>query len=142
MLSSETEIAFELNDGTIVKSESRRNIYRKTRKRDVGRYYWFALPGAIIAGGITGITFFIGAPIAALVAIGMYAPTDKAVRTNVKISQDLYKNNQLPIRIESNKDYIVRFLIPKHLDIKNIIITNVMLDSSKNYELKIVPEEL
>ena len=87
LLSSSSEVIFVSTLGQQEVSPSRRTIYRKSRKRDIGRYYWFALPGAIIAGGITGITFFLGAPIGAAVYVGMYLPTDKAVRNNVRLQE-------------------------------------------------------
>lgn len=57
LLSANTEVLFIQKDGTEIKSDNRRKIYRKSRKRDMGRYYGFAIPGALLAGGITGITF-------------------------------------------------------------------------------------
>ena len=137
LLSSNSELFFITEDGDAILSENRRTQYRKVRKRDMGRYYWFALPGAIIAGGITGITFFIGAPVAAAVYVGMYLPTDKAVRENVKISQDLFNSNFLPIRMLPNKEYCVRILVPKELEIDKIRLTNLSFDLKNMYDLEV-----
>lgn len=142
MLTSSSELEMILWDGTVIKSPTRRELYRHSRKRDMGRYYGLAIPGAIIAGGITGITFFIGAPVAAAVYIGMYLPCDKAVRSNVKISQDLYTSNKMPIRLENGKDYDIRLLLPKKLDVKKVFITNVTYDMKKMYDIKIPVEVL
>lgn len=60
LLTTDTDVSFTLDNGTVITSETRRTMYRRVRKRDMGRYYWFALPGAVIAGAVTGITFFIG----------------------------------------------------------------------------------
>lgn len=143
LLSSNTEVHFLLDEDCNLTSENRRAIYRKSRKRDMGRYYWVALPGALIAGGITGITFFIGAPIAAVVAVGMYVPTDKAVRTNVGISQDLFVKHDLPIRLEPKQTYNVRMLIPKKAEVEKVKITNISFDMKKMYEISfpVVSEE-
>ena len=136
LLSSNTEIFF--SDGKDeVKSLSRRDIYRKTRKRDMGRYYSFAIPGAIISGAITGFTFFLGAPVAAAIYVGMSLPTDKAVRNNVKISQNLFKNMDLPIRLEPNKSYNILFYVDKNYNLKNIKITNVSFDLKNMYSINI-----
>ena len=142
LLSSDTEVSFVLSDGTIIKSEDRRKIYRKTRKRDIGRYCSFALPGAIIGGGITGITFFIGAPIGAAIFMGMYIPTDKAVRTNVQISQDIFNTSSVPIKFEKDKTYNMHIYTPKSLDINEIIFSNVSFDLNNMYELRVKAKTL
>ena len=108
----------------------------------MGRYYGLALPGALIAGGVTGITLFIGAPIGAAIYVGMAAPTDKAVRGNVKISQDLYAKYDMPVRIEPNTDYEVRLLLPNDVRVKELKITNTSFDMKKMYDLTIPVEEL
>ncbi len=142
MLTTDTELLFTLDDGTIVTSENRRTQYRKVRKRDMGRYYWFAIPGALIAGGVTGITFFIGAPIGFAIYVGMYAPTDKAVRTNVKISQSMFNDNVIPIRMEPETTYKARVFVPKKLKVKKITISNVSFDLEKKFDLVIDTEDL
>jgi len=142
LLSSNTEVDFVLKDGSILKSESRRNSYRHSRKRDMGRYYGIALPGALIAGGVTGITFGLGAPLGAAIFIGMCLPMDKAVRSNVKISQDLFKGAQLPISLEPEKTYHVRMLVPKNVGIKKIVISNTSFDMRTMYAITIPVEAL
>lgn len=135
ILSSASELHFLLDKGEDVTSLSRRDIYRKTRKRDMGRYYWMALPGSVIGAAITGITFFIGAPLGAAIAVGMYLPTDKAVRNNVKIAQDLNVNKDLPIRFEPQKTYEIRILAPNDLNIKAVKITNASFDMKQMYNM-------
>lgn len=142
LLTTDTDVSFTLGNGAVVTSENRRTMYRRIRKRDMGRYYWFALPGAVIAGAVTGITFFIGAPIGFAIYVGMYAPTDKAVRTNVKISQDLFNENVLPIRMEPEKTYNVRVFAPKNQIIKKVTISNVSFDLDKKFDLNIYTEDL
>lgn len=142
LLSANTEVDLVTLDGKVIKSDSRRTQYRNSRKRDMGRYYWLGIPGAIIAGGLTGITLFLGAPIAAGIYVGMMAPTDKAVRGNVKISQDLYANYDMPIRIEPNTDYEIRLLLPNDVKVKELKITNTSFDMNKMYDITIPVEEL
>ena len=144
LLSANTDIDLILEDDSEIKSQSRREIYKRTRKRDMGRYYGIALPGAIIAGGITGITFFIGAPLGALIAVGTFEPTNKAVRGNVDISQEMYNTGDLPIRLEHQKTYTVHFYVPKKENVKAIRINNMTLDNGKKiYELVInIPNEI
>ena len=142
LLSANTEVDIVTLDGKVIKSDSRRTQYRKSRKRDMGGYYGLALPGALIAGGVTGITLFIGAPIGAAIYVGMAAPTDKAVRGNVKISQDLYAKYDMPVRIEPNTDYEVRLLLPNDVRVKELKITNTSFDMKKMYDLTIPVEEL
>lgn len=72
----------------------------------------------------------------------MYAPTDKAVRTNVKISQDLFNENVLPIRMEPEKTYNVRIFAPKNQIIKKVTISNVSFDLNKKFDLDINAEDL
>lgn|SRR5574344_1354748 len=136
LINAKTEIDYKLADGSVIKSQSRRDLYRRTRKRDMGRYYGLALPGALIAGGVTGITFGLGAPLGALIFIGMYCPTDKAVRTNVKISQELYNTYSLPIRLEPDTEYQVRLYIPVNTNVKTVIIKNVGFDNQKMYDIE------
>lgn len=144
LLSTDTDIDLILEDDTEIKSQSRREIYKRTRKRDMGRYYGIALPGAIIAGGITGITFFIGAPLGALIAVGTFEPTNKAVRGNVDISQEMYNTGDLPIRLEPKKTYPIHFYIPKKENVKAIRINNMTIENGKKiYELVInIPNEI
>lgn len=72
----------------------------------------------------------------------MAAPTDKAVRGNVKISQDLYAKYDMPVRIEPNTDYEVRLLLPNDVRVKELKITNTSFDMKKMYDLTIPVEEL
>ena len=137
LLTTNSEIELVLEDGTVLKSQSRRDLYKRSRKRDMGRYYGLGIPGAIIGGGVTGITLFIGAPIGAAIMIGMYVPVDKAVRSNVKISQELYNTYTLPIRFEANQTYPVRFYLPKKSEVKTIRITNVAISENKIGEIEI-----
>lgn len=137
LLTTNSEIELILEDGTILKSQSRRDLYKRTRKRNMGRYYGLGIPGAIIGGGVTGITLFIGAPIGAAIMIGMYVPVDKAVRSNVKISQELYNTYTLPLRFDSNQTYPVRFYLPKNIEVKTIRITNVAVSENKVGEIEI-----
>lgn len=143
LFSSDTEVHFLLDGGYDLTSQSRRAIYRKSRKRDMGRYYWVAIPGAVIAAGITGITLFLGAPIAAVVAVSTSLPADKAVRTNVGISQDLFNTHDMPIRMEPGTTYEVTLLVPKKADVQKVKITNVSFDMKKMYEMTfpVVKEE-
>ena len=140
MLNADSAVELVLADGSTIQSQSRRDIYRRSRKRDMGRYYWFAIPGALVAGGVTGITFFIGAPLGALIAIGTLEPTNKAVRANVDISQQMYKTKDLPIRFEPAKTYTVNFYIPKKADVTAVKINNLSLNNKKDYEM-VIPIE-
>ncbi len=142
LLSANTEVDIITLDGKVIKSDSRRTQYRNSRKRDMGRYYGLGIPGAIIAGGVTGITLFIGAPIGAAIYVGMMAPTDKAVRGNVKISQDLYAKYDMPVRIEPDTDYEIRLLLPNDVRVKELKITNTSFDMKNMYDIRIPVEEL
>lgn len=140
LLSSDSEVYFILSNNSTIKSENRRTIYRKTRKKDIGKFYSFSLLGAIISGGITGITFFIGSPIAAAIYVGMNLPADRAVRANVKISQDLFNSKSLPIKFEKDETYNLLFFVPKGLPVKEIMISNVSFDFENMFDLKIKAE--
>ncbi len=142
LLSSDSEVFFNLRDNTNIKSENRRKIYKKVRKKDIGRFCVFSMPGAIIAGGITGFTFFLGAPIAAAVYVGMQLPTAKAVRANVKISQDLYNRYKIPIKFEEGVEYKILFFVPKDKDLQEIVISNVFFEQGKTQNLMIKAQQL
>lgn len=142
LVSSDTEVSFINEFDEVIKSKSRRTQYKKSRKKDLGRYYAIALPGAIIGGVITGITLFIASPIGGAIAVGTYLPTDKAVRTNVAISQDLFNTNGLPLRLEPKKTYNIRILAPKDLELKEVIFSNISFDLENMHELKATVEDL
>lgn len=139
LLNTNTDIDLLLEDGSYIKSDTRRDIYKLTRKKDIGRYYGIAIPGAIVAGVVTVITLFIGTPLGALIAVGTMEPTNKAVRGNVDIAQELYKYKDLPIRLDAGKSYNVNFYIPKNEYISAIRINNLNLEKNKtNYQI-IIP---
>lgn len=141
LLNANTDIDLLLEDGSYIKSDTRRDIYKLTRKKDIGRYYGIAIPGAIAAGVVTVITLFIGTPLGALIAVGTMEPTNKAVRGNVDIAQELYKTKDLPIRLEAGKSYNVNFYIPKNEYISAIRINNLNLEkNTTNYKI-VIPLE-
>ncbi len=141
LLSSNSEVYYLLSNDDVLKSESRRSIYRHSRKRDIGRSV-FVVPGSLLAGAVIGATFGLGTPLALGIIIGTMAPATKAVRANVDISQDLMNEYMLPIRFEPKETYKVRMLVPKDIVIKQIDIMNVSFDMKKMYDMKIPVEAL
>lgn len=70
----------------------------------------------------------------------MNLPADRAVRTNVKISQDLFNSKSLPIKFEKDETYNLLFFVPKGLPVKEIMISNVSFDFENMFDLKLEAE--
>ena len=137
LLASDSELFFVLNDGTVFKSETRRQLYKNVKTNEMGKYRFFAKPGAFIANVVTWVTFSLAAPLGVGILIGTSAPAEKAAAENVNISQELFNRNCLPIKLDPDSQYNVRVLVPKKFDIDEIVITNISFDLVNMYELRI-----
>lgn len=140
LLTTDTMLEFETKNNQNIISDSRREIYRKTRSKDMGKYYGIALPGSALAGGIIGITFGLGIPVAIGVIILSVKPSANAAATNADFAKDLYIARKLPLRMSPNETYQIRVLAPKQAPIKNIIFTNLVFENDKSntrYDLKL-----
>lgn len=139
VISSGTKLDFLLGDNTKVTSETRRQIYRKTRSRDIGKYYWIGLPCAAVAGGIIGITFGLGTPVAIGVLILGNMPSGNAAKINAEFAKDLYTARKLPLRFEPHQTYQVRMFVNKGEKVDKLILTNLAFenDFNKKYDLEL-----
>ncbi|MEI8129241.1 MAG: hypothetical protein WCG95_06445 [bacterium] len=140
LLTSDTMLEFITQNDKEIVSESRREIYRKTRSRDIGKYYGFALPGSLIAGGIIGITFGLGIPVAIGVIILSTMPSTKASVKNADFAKDLYTARKLPLRMSPDETYQIRVLAPSKASLKSIVFTNLVFENDKSdtkYNLKL-----
>lgn len=143
LLTTGTSLEFITKDNQELISESRREIYRKTRSKDVGKYFGFALPSSAIAGGIIGLTFGLGTPVAIGVIILGCMPTKKANMMNSEFANDLYIARKLPLRMNPNETYQIRVLVPKQTPIKSIVFTNLVFENDKSstkYNLRLPVE--
>lgn len=132
LLTTDTGLEFVTKGEQKVVSESRREIYRKTRSRDIGKYYGIALPCSAIGGGIIGITFGLGTPVAiGVILLGML-PTAGASKVNSNFANDLYIARKLPLRMTPDETYQIRVLAPKQMNIKDIIFTNLVFENDKS----------
>ena len=137
LLSSDSEIFFILKNGSIIKSETRKQIYKKTRKADRGKYCVFAVPGKIVSKIVTYCTFFTCAALGSGIDLAMSAPADLAIKNNVKISKEVFYENPLPIKFDRNSQYNIIIFAPKDYDIEEIVISNISYDLKEMYELRI-----
>lgn len=130
LMTTDTEVEFVKQDGSIIKSSTRRDIYMRTRKRDRGRHYALAIPGIFLGTAVSVGTFMLGTPIGYGIYRAMQYPVIKAGRTNVMISQDLYSNHGLPLRFEPGIEYPIYFYPPEKTDIKSVILKKVPLNNT------------
>lgn len=133
LLTTDTRLEFITKGEQKVSSESRREIYRKTRSRDMGKYYGIALPCAAIGGGIIGITFGLGTPVAIGVMFLGILPAANASKVNSDFANDLYTARKLPLRMLPDETYQIRVLVPKQMNLKNIIFTNLVFEHDKTH---------
>jgi len=139
IICADTELDFLLDDNAKVTSETRREIYRKTRSKDIGKYYWIGMPCSAIAGGIIGLTFGLGTPVAIGVMILGTMPSTKAAKINADFAKDLYTARKLPLRFEPHQLYQVRIFTQKGKKVNKLILTDLSFenDFSKKYDLEL-----
>lgn len=132
LLTTDTALEFVTKGEQKVASATRREIYRKTRSRDIGKYWGFAYPGACVAGFITGFTFGLGIPVAIGVYILSNKPYKDASKVNSNFANDMYIARKLPFRMLPDETYQIRVLAPKQMNIKDIIFTNLVFENDKS----------
>ena len=119
------------NDNSII-SETRRNIYRNTRRRDIGKSYSIGVPCAAVGGAIIGFTFGLGIPVAIGVMILGNRPARKAAQENYQIAEEIYQSRGLPLRFEPQEINQLLLLVPKKEKLSKVTITNVMYENNIN----------
>lgn len=136
-LSASSEVQFEDEHGKIHAVPNEKTIYQKSRKREVGRYFWVSLPSAAAGGFITGASFFLLAipGIGLAVAGSIYASS--ALKYNSRFAQDYYIDNSLPLNLKNNMVSSVYIFLPKGTNPQKIIITNLSTDKKKSFDISI-----
>ena len=124
-------LLFDENDSSIV-SETRRNIYRNTRRRDIGKSYSIGVPCVAVGGAIIGFTFGLGIPVAIGVMILGNRPARKAAQENYQIAEEIYQSRGLPLRFEPQEINQLLLLVPKKEKLSKVTITNVMYENNVN----------
>ena len=124
-------LLFDDNDNSIV-SETRRDAYRKIRRRDIGKSYSIGIPCAIVSGAIIGFTFGLGIPVAIGVMILGDRPAKKAAQENYQIAEEIYQSRGLPLRFEPQEINQLLLLVPKKEKLSKVTITNVMYENNIN----------
>ena len=119
------------NDNSII-SETRRNIYRNTRRRDIGKAYSIGIPCAAVSGAIIGFTFGLGIPVAIGVSILGNRPAKKAAQENYQIAEEIYQSRGLPLRFEPQEINQLLLLVPKKEKLSKVTITDVMYENNIN----------
>lgn len=114
-------------------------VYKKSRKRDVGRYCWISLPCAAVGGAIIGITFGLGFIAGVGVAIAGLVPTWQGEKYNSKIASNMYIENKIPLSLEPGKYYMLYVFLPNEnsAQIDKIIISDLSMKGSKPFNLTI-----
>lgn len=135
--SAKSEVKYETESGEIKALLDDEDFYKKVRKREVGRYFWVALPSAAIGGFITGASFFLLAIPGIGIAIAGNIPYINAIKYNSKIAQDFYIDNGIPLNLNSGNVKNTYVFLPKDENVKKIIITNVSTKNSKQFDLEI-----
>lgn len=135
--SSKSEVKFENEAGVVHSLVDESAFYKKVRKREVGRYFWIALPCAAIGGFITGASFFILTIPGIGIAVGGSFPYMNAMKYNAKLGQDFYIDNALPLNLEHKQVKNAYVFIPKKENPKKIIITNLYQNKSKPFDVEI-----
>ena len=124
-------LLFDENDNSIV-SETRREAYRNTRRRDIGKSYSIGVPCALVSGAIIGFTFGLGIPVAIGVMILGNRPARKAAQENYQIAEEIYQSRGLPLRFEPQEINQLLLLVPKKEKLSKVTITNVMYENNVN----------
>ena len=119
------------NDNSIV-SETRRDIYRNTRRRDIAKSYSIGVPCAAVSGAIIGFTFGLGIPVAIGVMILGNRPAQKAAQENYQIAEEIYQSRGLPLRFEPQEINQLLLLVPKKEKLSKVTITDVMYENNVN----------
>ena len=124
-------LLFAENDSLIV-SETRRNIYRSIRRKDIGKYYSIGVPCAAVSGAIIGFTFGLGIPVAIGVMILGNRPAKKAAQENYQVAKEIYHSRGLPLRFDPQDIKQLLLLVPKKEKLSKVTITNVMYENNVN----------
>lgn len=132
-----TILFFDAKGNTII-SETRRDIYKKIRRKDVGKSYSIGIPCAMVSGAIIGFTLGIGTPIAIGVGILANRPAQKAAIENYQIAKEIYQSRGLPLRFEPEEINQILLLIPKKDKPFKISITNVIYEKNTNQKFNLV----
>lgn len=134
-----TEIKYIGTNGKEYTFPDNKLVYKKARKRDVGRYCWVALPCAAIGGGVIGITFGVGFIAGIGIAVAGFIPALQAAKYNSKVASNIYIENKTPLSLEPKQYQTMYVFLPKkqNVAIDKIIITNLTLKDSKTFDLTI-----
>lgn len=135
--SSKTEVKYEDTNGLQYSAANDDQVFKKSRKREVGRYFWICLPLSATAGFITGASFFILAIPAIGIAIAGSLPYISAAKYNSKLAQDYYINNPLPLCLKSKVLNSAYVFLPKTANPQKIILTNLSTDNKKFFDLTV-----
>lgn len=135
--SAKSEVKYETEAGELKTLLDDEAFYKKVRKREVGRYFWVALPSAAIGGFITGASFFLLVIPGIGIALAGSLPSASAVKYNSKLAQDFYVDNGMPLNLDAGSVKNIYVFLPKTENVKKIIITNVSTKNSKQFDLEI-----
>lgn len=136
---SKTEIKYLSSDGKEYIFPDNKLVYKKVRKKDVGRYCWIALPSALIGGALIGITFGLCLIPGIGIAVAGFFPSLQAAKYNSKVASNIYIENKIPLSLEPKQYQAMYVFLPKkqNIVVDKIIITNLTLKDSKTFDLTI-----
>lgn len=132
LANADSEILLFDENNNFIDSETRRDTYRKTRRRDIGKSYSIGVPCALVSGAIIGFTLGLGIPVAIGVMILGNRPAKKAAQENYQIAEEIYQSRGLPLRFEPQEINQLLLLVPKKEKLSKVTITNVIYENNIN----------
>lgn len=138
LFTTKSEIKYIDTKGQEYLFPDNKTVYKKSRKRDVGRYCWVSLPCAAIGGGIIGITFGLGLIAGVGIAVAGIIPPLQAAKYNSKIAANMYIENKIPLSLTPKEYQMLYVFLPTKnmVQIEKVVITNLTL-KDKPFDLTI-----
>lgn len=136
-LSSKSEIKYITKSGEIKSVPNDEEIFVKSKKNEMARYFFIAAPCAGIGGFITGASFFLLTLPGLGILVAGNMPYRNAINYNSSFAEDFYANNYMPIVLipgEIKKAYV---FLPKKDEAAKLLITNLLKDNSGDFDLEI-----
>lgn len=139
LFNAKSEIKYFDTKGKEYVFPDNKTVYKKSRKRDVGRYCWVALPSAAIGGAITGITFGLGIVAGVGIAVAGFIPCLSAAKYNSTVANNIYRENKIPLSLEPKQYQMLYVFLPNKdmVQIDKIVITNLSMKDSKMFDITI-----
>lgn len=141
LFSANSEIKFIDTKGQEHLFPDNKMVYKKSRKNDVGKYYWISLPSAALGGAVTGFTFGLGIIAGLGITIAGAVPYIRASLYNSNVATNLYIENKVPLSLEPKQFQMIYVFLPKSkktkIEIEKVVICNLYMNNSKPFNINI-----